>query len=126
MNIMIVLGAIGGALPDLLRIIASKNSSKIPEFLTWPMFWAGLALQVALGGFLGYLLHPADKLSAVAYGFSGPELITRLVAGINRPEPAPKTAPESTAPAAPPRVVQFSPPANSASALDQLFGFWRS
>jgi len=70
----VVLGCVGGALPDVVRVIKSRE---LPA--SSGGFWLGLILQVALGGFVSWLAAATTAKEAVAYGFAAPEVITRLV-----------------------------------------------
>ena len=70
-------GCIGGALPDVVKLIQSKTA--MPAYLKTPWFYVVLVITVALGGFVaGFLLEPITRVDAVAYGFSALEIIRRI------------------------------------------------
>ena len=74
----IILGCIGGALPDIIRIIKSRFGEEVPGFIFRLNFWIGFILLIALGGFTAWLAAAQDLKQAVAYGFCAPEIISRL------------------------------------------------
>jgi hypothetical protein len=79
-----IYGCLGALLPDVTRIIRDRFQASIPYFSYAP-FWIGLALMVALGGGLALGLKADSVQEALAYGFSGPEIVTRLLAAPTRP-----------------------------------------
>jgi hypothetical protein len=75
---LIVWGCVGGALPDVVRIIRGRYSD-MPGYLRAPMFWFGLLLLIALGGFVAWLGAAKEIKEALAYGYGGPEVLSRLL-----------------------------------------------
>jgi hypothetical protein len=75
---MVVLGCIGGLLPDVIRFVKGRFRGSFPGYLKRPMFWFGLLLLIALGGFAAWLLGASDAKQAIAYGFGAPELLSKL------------------------------------------------
>lgn len=74
------LGCLGGALPDLLRLIKGRHDGA-PRFLRDWFFWLMFAGLVALGG-LAALLGQADEAKeALAFGFAAPEVVSRAFGG---------------------------------------------
>ncbi|MGK9235193.1 hypothetical protein KXS07_26275 [Inquilinus limosus] len=74
------LGCLGGALPDLLRLIKGRHDGA-PQFLRDWFFWLMFAGLVLLGG-LAALLGQADEAKeAVAFGFAAPEVVSRAFGG---------------------------------------------
>lgn len=73
-----IAGAVGGALPDVLRLIAARHEGA-PKYFTSRFFWFGFALLVILGGVAAALVSPTDFVSAAAVGFSAPEIISKLL-----------------------------------------------
>lgn len=71
-------GCIGGALPDAVRLIKGRFGST-PGYLKSGMFWLGLFLLIALGGLLAWLGGAKETKEALAYGYAGPELLSRLL-----------------------------------------------
>ena len=84
------LGCLGGALPDLLRLVKGRHDGA-PAFLRDWFFWLMFAALVGLGG-LAALLGQADEAKeAIAFGFTAPEVISRAFGGsradlMSRPE----------------------------------------
>lgn len=77
---MIVLGCIGGLLPDVLRIVKDRYQRSWPDYWKYGPYWVGIALMVVIGGALAAFLDATAAKEALAYGFSGPEILTRLLA----------------------------------------------
>jgi hypothetical protein len=75
---MFWLGVAGGALPDVLRIIKQRYTG-FPEWLAQPGYYVGLLLLLALGGLAAWLGGATEWKSALAMGFTAPEVISRLV-----------------------------------------------
>ena len=82
---IIVLGCVGGMLPDVLRTINNRFDKKIPSYLKRPLFWIGFFLLVAIGGFAAWLFGATTAKDAVIYGFAAPELISRLISEAKAP-----------------------------------------
>jgi hypothetical protein len=82
-----VYGCFGALVPDILRVIRERYQPKI-LYLRYAPFWIGLALLVGLGGLLAYWCKADTIQAALAYGFSGPEIVTRLLATLTRPPSA--------------------------------------
>jgi len=74
----ILFGCIGGLIPDALRFIKGRYELSIPAYLSKPNFWIGIILLIAVGGFCTWLIGPANVKEALAYGFSAPELLSKL------------------------------------------------
>ena len=79
---IVALGCVGGALPDVLRVI-EKRHEPMPDFLKRRIFWIGLGLLVAIGGAAAYLLAPTRVVDALAIGFSAPSVFSGLLADKN-------------------------------------------
>jgi hypothetical protein len=76
---MIVCGAIGGLIPDILRIIQNRYDASIPEYLKSGKFYLSLFFLLLIGGALAWILGASEIKQALAYGFGGPEVISRLL-----------------------------------------------
>jgi hypothetical protein len=87
----LMLGCLGGTVPDVLRIIAARYK-RPPDYLWQPFFWIGLAMLVALGGLCTVLYGPTRALEALSIGYSAPELVSRLL-GSNKPTAARRRQP---------------------------------
>src|SRR5687768_15305792 len=79
---LIAFGCVGGLFPDILRIIQNRHDTARLEYLRTFGFWGALVLLIAIGGFLSWLLGAADVKQALAYGFGGPEILSKLLGGI--------------------------------------------
>jgi hypothetical protein len=79
---VIVLGCIGGIIPDAIRVAKGRYDA-MPGYLKAPMFWTGLFILVAIGGFAAWLGGASEVKQALAYGYAGPELLSRLLAAKN-------------------------------------------
>ena len=82
---ILLLGCVGGLLPDVLRIVKNRHNSSLPDYFKQPMFWLGWFLLVLLGGFAAWLLTAQDAKQAVAFGFAAPELLSNLGAKPEEP-----------------------------------------
>ncbi len=72
---MVVLGCIGGLLPDLLRLIKARDTGSVPKHF---MFWLAWILLIAIGGFTAWLFDADQAKEAVALGFTAPEVLSKL------------------------------------------------
>ncbi|HYP24478.1 MAG TPA: hypothetical protein VEV43_12965 [Actinomycetota bacterium] len=99
-------GCIGGALPDVVKLIQSKT--EMPTYLKKPWWYVVFVITVALGGLVaGFLLEPNTRVDAVAYGFSALEIIRRIggsALGGNGGTPGTRTTDLA---ATPPRVRDY-------------------
>lgn len=76
---LILIGAAGGAIPDVIRVIQGRYKEKLPNYLRKPNFWLGLILLVALGGLAAGLGGATDAKQALAYGFGAPTFVSKLL-----------------------------------------------
>jgi hypothetical protein len=83
----IVLGCIGGLIPDVIRLIKIGDTGiyRLPDYLKSWFFYFILILQVSFGGFLIYILKIDDALQALVYGYAGPQIFTSLAARLITP-----------------------------------------
>lgn len=88
---IVALGCLGGALPDLIRIIQNRYKTELPDYLKSINFAIGFILLIALGGFAAWLGEAKAVKEALAYGFGAPEIISRMLSGkaITMAEPVP-------------------------------------
>src|SRR4051794_3904420 len=80
-----ILGFVGGAIPDGIRIVKGRYAGALPDYLKTLNFWLGFILLVAAGGFLAWLNKPQSIQEALAYGFAAPEILSRLLSSSERP-----------------------------------------
>ena len=71
------LGAFGGLLPDAIRF-AKNRQDGFPGWFRKVGYWVGLAVLVALGALAAWLGQAHDVQSAIALGFTAPEVLSRL------------------------------------------------
>lgn len=84
-----LLGLLGGVLPDLLQLLQAGNREKMPDYFKKPWWWVTFVLTVLIGGLAAVLSDADSALSAIAFGFAGPEVLRRLVgATVGTPAPA--------------------------------------
>ncbi|MBW8727998.1 MAG: hypothetical protein JF625_23000 [Inquilinus limosus] len=74
------LGCLGGALPDVLRLIKGRHDGA-PQFLRDWFFWLMFADLVLLGGAAALLGRADEAMEAVAFGFTAPEVVSRAFGG---------------------------------------------
>jgi ABC-type uncharacterized transport system permease subunit len=72
-------GALGGTVPDILRLIRERYD-EAPVYLTKWNFWLGVVLAMAVGAFVAWIFSPAKILDAVAYGIAAPSVLQGLAA----------------------------------------------
>src|SRR4051794_20738137 len=81
-NVLVALGALGGLLPDVIRFVKGREKG-FPEWFRLIGYWIGLALLVVLGGLAAWLGQATDWQSAIAMGYAGPEIVSRLFSSEN-------------------------------------------
>jgi len=79
---LIAFGCVGGLIPDILRVIQNRHDTSRLQYLKTLGFWFALLLLVGLGGFLCWLLGANDVKQALAYGFGGPEILSKFLGGL--------------------------------------------
>ncbi|MEX3954175.1 hypothetical protein AB4Y40_41720 [Paraburkholderia sp. EG287B] len=72
------LGAVGGAVPDILRLIKVRHDG-VPKYLRTKFFWAMALLLSLCGGLVALFSHPVGIKEALAFGFSAPQIISGLL-----------------------------------------------
>ena len=76
---LILFGCLGGALPDFIRLIQNRYKVELPDYVRSMSFFIGFTLLVALGGFTAWVGGAKTPVEALAYGFSAPEIISKLI-----------------------------------------------
>ncbi len=76
---MIVVGGLGGVIPDVVRLIKGMRDPDVPAYLKSLNFYIGLVLLVGLGCLATWLAGATDAKQALAYGYGAPELVTRIL-----------------------------------------------
>jgi hypothetical protein len=77
---MFLAGCIGGLIPDVLRLIKGRYG-KLAAYSRYLSFWLGLFFLVIVGGLTAWVLHASDITQALAYGFGGPEILSKFLSG---------------------------------------------
>ena len=75
-----LLGVIGAAIPDILRLIKGRHDGPLPAYFASTSFLVGFPLLLLIGALAVYVGDPASAKEALAYGFGAPELVSRLLA----------------------------------------------
>ncbi len=92
------LGAIGGIIPDVLRIVGARHDGNAPGYLLTWFFWVSLLLLGAIGAGAAYAAvtyaPPAQNwaITALGIGYSAPSIISKLLGSVS-------LSPEGAAPA---------------------------
>ena len=81
---VVSLGCLGGALPDILRIVKLRYEPA-PAYLKRAFFWASLFLLLSLGGGTAYLVHPDKVIEALSIGYSAPGILSKLLSNEEPP-----------------------------------------
>jgi hypothetical protein len=80
-----ILGFVGGAIPDGIRIIQGRYAGALPDYLKTANFWFGFSLLVIAGGFVAWIGSAQSIQEALAYGFAAPEILSRLLSASEPP-----------------------------------------
>jgi len=76
---LIWFGVVGGLVPDALRLIKNHHDADVPAYLKRFNFWLGLTLLAVLGGAAAWLLDANGVKTALACGYSAPQLLSKLL-----------------------------------------------
>jgi len=71
------LGCLGGAIPDVLRLIKGRYDGAPAYLKTW-FFWVMTIVLILLGGGVAVGLQAPGAKEALTFGFTAPEVISRL------------------------------------------------
>jgi hypothetical protein len=74
-----LLGAVGGLIPDALRIIKGRHKPEVPAYLKHPMFWVGLVLAMGAGGLAADLFNADRAYTAIALGYAAPDILEKAL-----------------------------------------------
>lgn len=77
---LILLGGLGGLLPDAIRIAKTMHDPATPAYLRTVQFYVGLLILFGLGCLAAWAAGAADPKQALAYGFGGPEFFSKIFA----------------------------------------------
>lgn len=94
LSILLVLGAVGGLLPDVLRFIKDHKTGNVYKD---PAKLISLGLQVGVGVFVVYLLmyidlknveevalSSTDAIKALGLGYAAPDILTNTIVAANK------------------------------------------
>ena len=82
MNEFLFYGLIGGAIPDLLRIINNRYQLQLPTYLRSLNFYMGFFFLLVLGMVTVQLLGANSITEALSYGYSAPQIISGLLGNL--------------------------------------------
>lgn len=75
---LFLLGCLGGAVPDLLRIIKNRYKANLPKYLRSANFWIGLVILIGIGGLTAWILEATTAKDALLYGYAAPQILSSL------------------------------------------------
>lgn len=84
MNEFLLYGLIGGAIPDLLRIINNRYQLSLPGYLKSINFYVGFVFLLVLGMVTVQLLQAGSITEALSYGYSAPQVISGLLGNMSK------------------------------------------
>jgi uncharacterized membrane protein YdcZ (DUF606 family) len=84
MNEFLLYGLIGGAIPDLLRIINNRYQLSLPAYLKSINFYVGFIFLLVLGMVTVQLLEANSITEALSYGYSAPQVISGLLGNMSK------------------------------------------
>jgi uncharacterized membrane protein YdcZ (DUF606 family) len=84
MNEFLLYGLIGGAIPDLLRIINNRYQLSLPGYLKSINFYVGFIFLLILGMVTVQLLQAGSITEALSYGYSAPQVISGLLGNMSK------------------------------------------
>ena len=84
MNEFLLYGLIGGAIPDLLRIINNRYQLSLPAYLKSINFYIGFIFLLVLGMVTVQLIQANSITEALSYGYSAPQVISGLLGNISK------------------------------------------
>ncbi len=76
----VILGCVGGILPDAIRIIKSRHDQELPSYFKKINFWVGFLFMVILGGGAAWIFGASQAKEALIFGYAAPEFISKLAA----------------------------------------------
>ena len=84
MNEFLLYGLIGGAIPDLLRLINNRYQLSLPGYLKSINFYVGFIFLLILGMVTVQLLGANSITEALSYGYSAPQVISGLLGNMSK------------------------------------------
>lgn len=90
MNEFLLYGLLGGAIPDLLRIINNRYQMSLPGYLKSINFYVGFIFLLILGMVTVQLLDANSITEALSYGYSAPQVISGLLGNMSKSQKAGK------------------------------------
>ncbi|MBN1440117.1 MAG: hypothetical protein JW929_11975 [Anaerolineales bacterium] len=98
---IILIGCLGGLLPDALRIARNRYRADALAYLKRPQFWLGVLMLALVGGLTVWVFNLSAAKDALIYGYAAPAVISQLVASVvpeDQEPPRAQGAPRKTAP----------------------------
>lgn len=84
MNEFLIYGLIGGAIPDLLRIINNRYQLQLPGYLKSINFYVGFLFLLVLGIITVQLMNAKSITEALSYGYSAPQIISGFLGNLTK------------------------------------------
>jgi hypothetical protein len=77
-NELILIGAAGGLIPDILRLLKSRYDGTFPDHVRSGYFWVSLVVLFVLGGLAVYLIGAETKQAAFTTGATAMQILSSL------------------------------------------------
>lgn len=74
----VLLGALGGILPDLIKAIR-KRFQKMPTYFGSGWYWLNVTFLAIIGALVSAVAHPSTIQEALAYGAGALALVTQAL-----------------------------------------------
>jgi hypothetical protein len=107
---VIAYAAIGGLIPDAIRILKWSRKAKNRRGgnpLRDPATYIAVCIQIALGLFGAALLAVTTPLQATAIGYAAPDILTRILSGAARSQTVKMGAAETPHPSLTERLMAW-------------------
>jgi transposase InsO family protein len=76
-------GAVGGALPDLMRLLVLRRETASTEFATRGVVWSSLIVSIWLGISTVYSAHVLHVWEGILLGYAAPQFLSKLLSDRN-------------------------------------------
>jgi hypothetical protein len=83
---LLLCGAVGGAVPDLLRWLALRREATSTDFATKGVVWLSFIISIWLGTATVYSAQTTHVWEAILLGYATPQLLSKLLSDRNAVE----------------------------------------
>jgi hypothetical protein len=83
---ILLCGAIGGSVPDLLRLLALRREPVAPKFVTKGVVCLSFIVSIWLGAISAYSAHLSHVWEAILLGYALPQLLSKILSDRNAEE----------------------------------------